>query len=375
VSYTSTLPVLDGSCEDASYAAGVSLQLQPYSDGEQGNARILRSDDHLWACFSGLKTGADAPGAFAGVHADINHSRDALAQPDDAGFFAGEDGDVFTTAGDGAGGFAAPGPGGLQAQVSTGATGWSAELRIDKTVLGGWDHLIGLNFGHYSLNLQGDDYPWPYSTVDNKPDTWASSALGSQPLITALEPFTATVLGPSFTLTVAGSGFVSGTVALWNGTALPTTVVDGEHLAVQVATGQLASAAMVQVKTQSPAPGNFESNQAPFVVQAATPVISSLSPANVSAGSPSFTLTIDGSNFAPDAQVLWNGTPLATQVISPTQVTVQIDAALLANGQTVGVAVRNQTPDERISSSVPFEVQPAGTQPQNQQSYLPLIVK
>lgn len=132
---------------------------------------------------------------------------------------------------------------------------------------------------------------------------------------------------------------------------------------------------MVQVKTQSPAPGDFESNEAPFVVQAATPVISSLSPASTSAGSPTLTLTIEGSNFAPDAQVLWNGAPLATQVISSTQVTVQLDAALLANGQTVGVAVRNQTPDERISSSVAFEVQPADTPQQNQQSYLPLIVK
>jgi hypothetical protein len=156
---------------------------------------------------------------------------------------------------------------------------------------------------------------------------------------------------------------------------LPTTVVDGEHLSVQVAAEQLASAAVVQVRAQSPAPGAFESNEAPFVVEAATPVISTLSTASVVAGSPTFVLTINGSNFAADAQVLWNGTPLATQVIGPTQLTVQIDAALLANGQIVGVAVRNQAPDERISSSVAFEVQPADTPQQNQRSYLPFITK
>ena len=72
---------------------------------------------------------------------DVDNSRSAQAQTSDYGFFIGEDGSVFTYAGNGAGGFTDPGPGGLQAQVNTGANTWSGELRIDKAVLGGWDHL------------------------------------------------------------------------------------------------------------------------------------------------------------------------------------------------------------------------------------------
>lgn len=366
-------PTLDGVCDDGSYAAATAVQLKPYSDGAQATVRLLRSADDLWACFSGLPKGATIPGAFVGVRADIDHSRDPLAQTTDAGFFVGEDGAVFTLAGDGAGGFANAGPGGLQGQVNTAVNSWSAELRIDKTKLGGWDHLAGLNFGHYWVGFQGDDYLWPYTAVWNKPNTWATTALGDQPVITALEPYTATVLGPSFPMTVTGSGFVSGTVALWHGSALPTSFIDEEHLLVQVGAAQLNTAAVVPVTVQSPAPANFASNNVPFVVEAAMPVITTLTPNKVSAGSPALTLTIDGSGFAADAQVLWNGTLLTPQSVTPTQIKVPIGAALLANGQAVGVAVRNPLPSERISLPAGFEVQPQGTSANA--LYLPLVVR
>jgi hypothetical protein len=370
----STTPTLDGFCDDPRYATGASLALKPYESGEQANVRIVRSEDALWACLSGLEKGPLDSTAFAGVRADIDNSRDPLAQPTDAGFFAGEDGAVFTQAGDGAGDFVTPGPGGLQAQVSADATSWNAELRIDRATLGGWDHLLGLSFGHYEASGAGDEYAWPYASARNQPNTWATTALGSQPVITALAPFSAPMLGSSFTLTVTGSGFISGTVVLWNGVELPSTLVDSEQLTAEVGDAQLNSAGIISIKTRGPEPGNFESNSASFVVQAAAPQITSLAPISVTAGSPALTLTVNGDNFATDAQVLWNGTPLATQFLSPTQLTVQVEVALLANGQTAGIAVRNLLPDERISAAVPFEVQPATEQPAAElRSYLPLI--
>lgn len=349
---------LDGACQDAGYAAATPLSLAPYGNGDQATAAIMSSDQYLWVCFTGLQAGASVPGAFAGVRIDVDNSRNAAAQPDDYGFFVGEDGDVSTTAGDGAGNFAAPGPGGLSAQISAGGGLWSAELRIAKTVIGGWDRLVGLKLGHYWLALQGDDYAWPYASVYNAPNTWATAALGSQPLITALDPFSAIVGGGAFTMTVTGSGFVSGTTVLWNGAALPTIFVDAQTLSATVGAGQLAASGSVPIVARAPAPGSFASNSATFVVAATTPAITGLSPASARAGSPALTLTVTGSNFAADAQVLWNGAPLATQVVSASQLTAQVDAGLLLNGQTAGVAVRNQQPDERISSSAAFVVAP-----------------
>jgi len=176
-------PQLDGFCDDAAYLDAPQLQLAPYGDGGQATVRLLRSSDHLWACFSGLKSGAETPGAFAGLRFDVDYSRDTLAQPTDYAFFVGEDGGYFTYAGDGTGGFAAAGPGGLQAAVSASTYTWSAELRIGADVLGGWDHVVGMNAGHYWVSYQGNDYVWPYASSWNQPNTWATTMLGQGPTI------------------------------------------------------------------------------------------------------------------------------------------------------------------------------------------------
>jgi hypothetical protein len=190
-------PLLDGMCDDSSYGDGAQVQLAPYGVDGQATVRLARSSGaHLWACFTGMQKGAATPGAFAGLRVDVDNSRSALAQAGDIGFFAGEDGDVFTLVGDGAGGFATAGPGGLQAQISSQATTWSAELRIDAARLGGWEQLVGLTAGHYWRNFQGDDFLWPYSsTLWNKPNTWATTALGDQPVLTSIDPYTASVGG------------------------------------------------------------------------------------------------------------------------------------------------------------------------------------
>ena len=252
IAQASAPPVLDGSCDDPVYAGGAAISLKPYPDGGQATARLLRSDDYLWACFSGLKKGAESPGSSVGLRVDVDNSRSAQVQTSDYAFTVGEDGDVVTLSGDGSGGFTNVGPGGLLGQISSGADWWSAELRIDKANFNGWDHLVGLKLGHYWLESVDDDYVWPYLAIDGQPNTWAATALGSQPLITALDPYTATVNSAAFTLAVEGSGFVSGTTVLWGGNALPTTVIDEAHLTVDVGAAQLTAAGIIQLKARTP---------------------------------------------------------------------------------------------------------------------------
>jgi hypothetical protein len=349
-------PLLDGSCDDAGYAAATQVQLAPYGGAIQATVRLVRSADHLWACFSGLQKGAADPGAFAGLRADVNHSRDALAQSSDYGFFVGEDGDVFTVAGNGAGGFTAAGQEGLHAQIGVQQNTWSGELRIAAAALGGWDKLVGLRLGHYWVGFQGDDYAWPQRSVFNQPNTWATTALGAQPVLTMLEPVAAELGAPTIVLTVTGSGFVSGTTVLWDGVALATEFGGGELLTATVGGGQVGGARIVQVSTRSPAPGSFTSSALPFLVAAPAPVIASLAPTTTVVGGAAFQLTVHGSNFAADAQVLWNGAPLITQVVGPNQLTAQVAATLIAQGQVAGIAVRNPQPAERISAARAFVV-------------------
>jgi len=367
IALTTTVPTVDGLCDDRAYAAGSALQLSPYEDGSQGTVRLIRSADYLYACFSGLPQGATDPGAFVGLRVDVNNSGGSQAQVDDYGFFVGEDGDVQTVAGDGAGGFNATGPGGLIGQVSADATLWRAELRIDKATVGGWDHLVGLNVGHYARNSQDDETTWPYRTTANNPSTWATTALGLQPTISTLDPVTATVASGTFTMTVTGSSFISGTVVLWDGAVLPTTVVDGDQLIATVGTTQVSTAGVKVVTVRTPE--SFVSNALTFEVDAAAPVVTTLVPSSLTAGQGATTLTINGNNFTADAQLLWNGSPLPTQFVNGNQLKVALPAELLDQGQTVGVAVRNQSPVEDISTAAVLEVLPRMAQ----EIYLPIV--
>lgn len=360
-------PTLDGACEDVSYAGGVALQLQPYSDGTQAAVHLLRTADALFACFTHLKKGAATPGAFAGVRVDADNSRNALAQANDYGFFVGEDGGVFTYAGNGSGSFANPGPAGLQAQVSAGTSTWDAELRIPASTIGGWDHAAGLMLGHYWVGFQGNDYDWPYTAVWNQPNTWAATAFGEQPEIVSLDPATATRGGAAFTLTVDGASFVSGATVRWNGAALSTTFVSSTRLTAQVAAGQLAATGKADITVANP--GNFVSNPAAFTVLNPAAAITSLSPGAAPAEGPAFTLTVNGAGFASGATIYWEGGALPTTFISGTEVRGQVAAGLIAQGGAASVNVRNPEPNAGTSNVVSFTITPKG----GQRQFLPSI--
>ena len=354
-----TTPTLDGFCEDDGLCGWRSpISLAPYDEHDQARVRLLRTDTDIWACFIDLKQGSEDPGAFAGLRVDVDNSRDPLAQPTDIGFFAGEDGSVFTTVGDGSGGFDTPGPGGLLAQVSSDSPTWRAELRIPGSAVGGLDHLVGLKLGHYSVTAAGDDYGWPSTATNVAPNTWALTALGDLPRITTLDPFTTTEAGPAFTLGITGTHLVSGTVVYWNDTALPTTHIDDEHLSAAVDADHILSGDTISVTTRSPDPANFDSNGLPFVVEAIPPSVTNVSPISVTAGSPTTMVTVQGANFSDDAEVLWNGESVPTTFTNSGQLTAELDAALLTDGEIAGIAVRNVTPQARISSSVAFEITP-----------------
>lgn len=55
---------------------------------------------------------------------------------------------------------------------------------------------------------------------------WSATPIPVPPVVTALEPDTAVLGSPSFTLHVLGTGFVAGSVIVFAGQDEPTTVVD-----------------------------------------------------------------------------------------------------------------------------------------------------
>lgn len=85
------------------------------------------------------------------------------------------------------------------------------------------------------------------------------------------QPLVPTAVGPgsaSFTLTVNGTGFVSGSAVNWNGTALTTTFVSSSQLTATVPAANIATASTASITVSNPSPGGGTSNAVFFAVSA-----------------------------------------------------------------------------------------------------------
>jgi hypothetical protein len=92
----------------------------------------------------------------------------------------------------------------------------------------------------------------------------------NQPLL----PAATTPGGPQFTLTVNGTGFVSGSVVDWNDRALATTFVNGSQLTAIVPAPDIADAGTAWVTVANPAPGGGTLNVVFLPISTPTPTVS-----------------------------------------------------------------------------------------------------
>src|SRR5437588_1540184 len=84
------------------------------------------------------------------------------------------------------------------------------------------------------------------------------------------------------------------------------------------------------------------------------PVLSSISPAFVQAGSPSFTLTVNGYGFASNSVVQLNSTPLSTTFVSGSQLTANVNASDMTSMGWGWINVTSPSPGGGASSSLPL---------------------
>lgn len=255
-------PTLDGACSDDAYAGAAQVQIAPYGDGAQATVQLLRTQGHLWACFSNMaRAGGSSPGSLAVLRVDTNHSRESALQPGDYVLVLGEDGILTTYDGP-----VTPGPGGIATQVSANETTWQAELAIEAGVLGGWGRVVGLDVEHAWVNAVADDYYWPHRALWSDPSSWATAVLGEAPRIDSLAPASAAAGGGDFTLTVSGENFAEGAIVRWSGEARPTTVISSGQVQASISAGDIAAAGTAAVTVANPAMGAAASNARPFFI-------------------------------------------------------------------------------------------------------------
>ena len=204
---------------------------------------------------------------------------------------------------------------------------------------------------------------WQMTVVNPAPGGGTSNAVtfavnNPTPVLSSLSS-TSTLVGSSaFSLTVAGSSFVSGSVVQWNGSSRTTTFVSATQLTAAITANDLATAGTAQVQVMNPAPGGGTSNALTFSINNPVPQLATLLPANVTAGSAAFTLTVNGTLFAVGAVVQWNGTDLTTTAVSATQLQATISTAAITAAGTASVTVFNPGPGGGTSNALTFTINP-----------------
>jgi len=86
------------------------------------------------------------------------------------------------------------------------------------------------------------------------------------------------------------------------------------------------------------------------------PAAQSLSPASTNHGRGNLLVAIKGSNFVPNSQVSFNGTPLFADYVSSTQLNLYVPGGALGTAGTANVVVSNPTPGGGTSTPLTFTI-------------------
>lgn len=174
-------------------------------------------------------------------------------------------------------------------------------------------------------------------------------------ILTGISPNSRTATAAAFTMTLTGSNFVTGMVVNWqNGsssTDLPAVFGSSTTLTASIPAPLILSAGTASLSVRS---ADLASSTAlPFTILPA-PVLTSINPPAVAAGSPNLSLVVNGANFVAGSVITFDGAAIGTQAVSPTSLSGLITAPHLASAGAHAVAVL--TPDGVSSAPLLFAV-------------------
>ena len=188
------------------------------------------------------------------------------------------------------------------------------------------------------------------------------SVTGAALTLSSISPTNATAGGPAFTLTLNGTGFVSGaTVNFGSNPAITPSSVANTQIVATIPAADIATAGSVSVTVTNPASG-ATSNAQTFTINNPVnpaPTETSISPTSATAGGAGFSLTVNGTGFVSTSVVKFNGASKATTFISATQLTAAITAADIATAGTASVTVTNPAPGGGTSGALSLPINAA----------------
>jgi mono/diheme cytochrome c family protein len=180
------------------------------------------------------------------------------------------------------------------------------------------------------------------------------------PLTSSLTPAEVPADGAVRQVQVRGSGFVPESRVRVEGTAVPTTFVDGALLVAELDATYTQQGQVYAITVSTPLPGGGSSAPLYWTVRNPLPSLSSLTPTTVPVNAAPATLTLTGTGFNAGSTVLVNGSALPTTQRGANTLEGALPTLAAAGAYTV--AVRNPEPGGGTSNELVLQAE-AFTQP------------
>jgi uncharacterized repeat protein (TIGR01451 family) len=185
----------------------------------------------------------------------------------------------------------------------------------------------------------------------------ATANAAAQPTVASISPTKVAAGSAALTLTVNGTGFVSGTTAIQVGDVVePTTFVSSTKVTAAINAEQLLSGALLPVIALNGDQTSGGGTAVNLEVDNPTPSIAQLVPAWLPTGSASTAVPVVGSGFTTATIIHVNGAARTTVYYSASQVDVIFTAADLATAGNLSVTAVNPSPGGGTSAKVSFVV-------------------
>ncbi len=159
-----------------------------------------------------------------------------------------------------------------------------------------------------------------------------------------------------FNLIVTGSDFVSTSEVHFMGSARATTFNSSNQLTALIPAADVVNQGGFNITVFNPAPGGGTSAALVLTVGNPVPILNTVDPSSVIAGSGAVTITANGSRFVPGAEIRVNGMGRATLFLNANQVSTQITAPETQVPTIYSITVFNPGPAGGVSGSVNFIV-------------------
>lgn len=173
----------------------------------------------------------------------------------------------------------------------------------------------------------------------------ARCAFAQTPAIDHISPTYAIVSSPDLTITLNGSGFISSSAVMWNGTVtLTTTFISSTQLTAVIPAAKMTAIgnALITVATTSLTTIG-SSNGVSFRIISPVAQVTSWTPTVFAPGAAA-QISVYGSGFTPQAVIYFNWLTIGTTFVSATQVNGIIPSGYLNSGGPYSVRVINGAP-------------------------------